>query len=104
MGHTVPPGAEPSAGPSGGGPPAGPTPSGLAEFADRAVTPVAYRAGGREVAVPVVRRGTEPRADLDPCPPVYPPLTRHGRRVLGGGGERLRRTRHTAAARRRRSR
>lgn len=87
MGDTDPPGAEPSAGPALGR---------LADFADRAATPVTYHADRRKVAVLVVRRGTELRAYLDLCPHVFLPLTYRGRRVLSQDGKRLRCTNHAA--------
>lgn len=96
MADTVPPGAGPSAGASGGGSPADFVLGRLTDFADRAATPVTYRAGGREVAALVVRHGTELRAYLDLCPHVYLPLTWRGRRVLSADGERLRCTNHAA--------
>lgn len=77
-------------------PGAGPVLGRLADFADRAATPARYRADGREVAVLVVRRGTELRAYLDLCPHVFPPLTYRGRRVLSEDGKRLRCTNHAA--------
>jgi nitrite reductase/ring-hydroxylating ferredoxin subunit len=68
----------------------------LEAFPERSATPVKYRAGGREVAVLVVRRGAELRAYLDLCPHQFLPLTQRGRRVLSADGERLRCTNHGA--------
>ena len=68
----------------------------LPDFPDGAATPAKYVAGGREVAVLVVRRGAELRAYLDLCPHQYLPLTWRGRRVLSTDGERLRCTNHGA--------
>jgi nitrite reductase/ring-hydroxylating ferredoxin subunit len=68
----------------------------LADFPDGVATPTRCVVDGREVAVLVVRRGTELRAYLDLCPHQYLPLTWRGPRVLSGDGERLRCTNHGA--------
>jgi nitrite reductase/ring-hydroxylating ferredoxin subunit len=68
----------------------------LADYPEGAAVSVSYRAGGREVAILVVRRGAELRAYLDLCPHQCLPLTWRGRRVLSGDGERLRCTNHGA--------
>ena len=68
----------------------------LPDFPDGAATPVSYHSGGREVAVLMIRRGTELRAYLDLCPHHYLPLTWRGPRVLSGNGKRLRCTNHGA--------
>ncbi len=68
----------------------------LPDFPDAAATRAKYVADGREVAIVVVRRGTELRAYLDLCPHQYLPLTWRGRRVLSTDGERLRCTNHGA--------
>jgi nitrite reductase/ring-hydroxylating ferredoxin subunit len=74
----------------------GPKLGSLADYPDGAAVPVSYRAGGRKVAILVVRRGAELRAYLDLCPHQYLPLTWRGPRVLSADGERLRCTNHGA--------
>lgn len=68
----------------------------LEDFPDRAATPVSYRTSEREVALLVVRQGSELRAYLDLCPHQFLPLTQRGKRVLSADGERLRCTNHNA--------
>ena len=68
----------------------------LPNFPDGAATPVSHHSGGREVAILVVRRGTELRACLDLCPHQYLPLTWRGPQVLSKDGQRLRCTNHGA--------
>ena len=68
----------------------------LPDFPDGAATPARCVTDGREVAVLVVRRGTELRAYLDLCPHQYLPLTWRGGRVLSADGERLRCSNHGA--------
>ena len=68
----------------------------LQDFTDGAATLARCVTEGREVAVLVVRRGTELRAYLDLCPHQYLPLTWRGPRVLSGDGERLRCSNHGA--------
>jgi nitrite reductase/ring-hydroxylating ferredoxin subunit len=74
----------------------GPVLGSLANYPDGASVPVSYRAGEREVAIVVVRRGAELWAYLDLCPHQYLPLTWRGPRVLSADGERLRCTNHGA--------
>ena len=68
----------------------------LQDFPDGAATPARCVTDGREVAVLVVRRGTELRAYLDLCPHQCLPLTWRSPRVLSTDGERLRCTNHGA--------
>jgi nitrite reductase/ring-hydroxylating ferredoxin subunit len=83
--------------PTGAGRPGGgPVLGRLSDFPDRAATPGKYTAGGRDVAILVVRRGDELRAYLDLCPHQYLPLTWRGQRVLSGDGQRLRCSNHGA--------
>ncbi|GAA0589920.1 hypothetical protein GCM10009416_30580 [Craurococcus roseus] len=80
-----------------GAPDGGPVLGRLSDFPAGAAAPAGYRrAGGREVAVLVVRRGAGLRAYLDLCPRQYLPLTWRGRRVLSADGERLRCSNHGA--------
>ncbi len=74
----------------------GPALGRLEDFPDPSATPVRYCAGDREVALLVVRRGTELCAYLDLCPHMFLPLTQRGRRVLSADRERLRCTNHGA--------
>ncbi len=74
----------------------GPALGRLEDFPDPSATPVRYCAGNREVALLVVRRGTELCAYLDLCPHMFLPLTQRGRRVLSADRERLRCTNHGA--------
>jgi nitrite reductase/ring-hydroxylating ferredoxin subunit len=68
----------------------------LEDFPDGAATPAKYRKGEHDVAILVIRWGSDLRAYVDECPHQFLPLTQRGRRVLSADGERLRCTNHGA--------